>query len=103
MKTPEVNKKDLVFAWLNKQIKANKTESIRLFDDQIRRSRSSKEIQIYRGVKLISEITDIPYVEEDWEGNKCCNTNHNIVYLMYKGYKVFELTDKEEKNDEKRK
>ena len=96
MKTPEANKKDLVFAWMNKQIKASKIEGTALFDNEIRRTYADNTIHVHKGIKKISEITGISYFEEDWDGNKTCNTNYNIVYLMYKNYKFFELADKEE-------
>ena len=100
MKTPEANKKDLVFAWMNKQIKANKTQNIALFDEDIRCTFTDNTIHIYKGIKTISDITGIAYTEKDWHGNKHCKTNNLIRELQYKNYTFFELVPKEEMEDE---
>lgn len=94
------HRKELVYAWLNKQIKASKILDASLFDGKIRRTFANNYIQIYTGIKLISDILDIHYFEDDWDGNEHCHTNYVKRYIWYKNYQFFELVDKNEEEKE---
>ena len=85
------NEKELVYAWMNKQIKSRKLETTKIFGGKITRSFESKDIQLHKGIKLISDITGIPYVECEWRGNEHCDTNYKERYLIYNGFKFFTI------------
>lgn len=62
------------------------------------------------GLKDSIQITNLEYlckllhfahVREDWAGNEGTNANYDIVYFIYKGYKFFELVEKENSNERK--
>lgn len=83
--------KELVYAWMNKQIKSNKLETATLFDNMVVRHFRTDDIQLHRGIKLISDITGIPYTEREWRGNQHCGVNYIERSLMYNGFKFFTL------------
>ena len=87
---------ETVYAWLNKQIKANKLAGTGLFENRIKREYPKSSILVFRGIKLISQITGIPYEEREWSGNSQCSTNHVERVLFYKDYCFYEIADKEE-------
>jgi len=47
------------------------------------------------GLKEMCDLIELPYKREDWQGNAHTNVNWDIVYIDYKGYRFFELVDKE--------
>lgn len=83
--------KELVYAWMNKQIKSRKLETATILNGKVIRSFTADDIQLYRGIKLISDITGIPYVEHEWCGNEHCNVNYKERYLRYNGFKFFTI------------
>ena len=93
--TIDEQKKQDALAFLNCQVKAQKmmrkkfaslggVELISLRDD----------IQIWNLMQLI-EILEMPYIREDWDGNDVCDSDRDIIYFDYKGYRFFQLVDKE--------
>lgn len=58
----------------------------------------SNRIQI-TNLEYLCKLLHFNYVREDWDGNEVCDSDNDIIYFMYKGYKFFELVDKE-KSDE---
>lgn len=94
-------KRKMVYKWLNKQITAWKFGTSKLPYEHFGSAygivaTSAKELHI-SGVQTIAEIIEVPVIREDWDGNAQCNTNHDIIYFWYRGFKVFQLVDKEEK------
>lgn len=92
-------KKKMVYKWLNKQITAWKFGTSSLPYAHFGHTygivaNSAKELHI-SGVQTIAEIIEVPVIREDWDGNAQCNTNHDIIYFWYKGFKVFQLVSKE--------
>ena len=87
--------KEIVYAWMNKQIKSRRLETTKILNGRITRSFESNDIQLHRGIKLISDITGIPYTECAWRGNEHCHTNYIERSLMYCGFKFF-MIDTEE-------
>ena len=53
------------------------------------------------GVEKVSEILGIECTRTDWKGNKNCDTNWDEVSALYRGYKLFELKNKEENTNER--
>lgn len=96
-------RKQLVFAWLNKQIKAYNLNHTRLFENgivhEIGYSFEPKKIMLFRGIKLISDITGIPYTESKWDGNAHCSTTYIERSIMYKGYKFYSISESYEEED----
>ena len=45
----------------------------------------------------LCKLLNFAYIREDWEGNEHCNSNYDILYFIYKGFKFFEL--EERRND----
>jgi len=41
----------------------------------------------------------IDFHRVDWEGNKVCETNHDMIYFDYEGCRFFQLVDKEGENE----
>lgn len=61
----------------------------------------NKEIHVV-GVRSLAKLLNYPLIKRIWvEGNKQCNANYAELYIYYKGYKVFELVDKDKEWDEK--
>lgn len=56
----------------------------------------SREIHLVDFFPKLKEF-NIAYKREDWDGNKCCNSNWDIVYIEYRGCKFWELIEKDEK------
>ena len=54
---------------------------------------SDKEIQIC-GLANLAISAGIPYITEDWSGNKVMKSKMYEVWFPYKGWKFFELVDK---------
>lgn len=52
----------------------------------------------------LCKLLNFSYIREDWDGNEHCNSNYDILYFMYKGFKFFELEERrnnaESKNSE---
>lgn len=69
-----------------------------LKDEDIKRFKDKPEIHIF-GLPRLCELLNIEYAREDWDGNKVCKTNHDIIYFMYHGIKFFQLTDKETEDE----
>lgn len=88
--------KSNAFAWMNKQIKAVKMMR-KSFHEKVSNITPPvyNRIQVH-GLIELSEITDIPYVREPWEGNKSQNVLYDIIYFTYDGYRFFELLDRED-------
>lgn len=60
-----------------------------------------KVIGLRDDIQLLSlaswcELLNIQYTRTDWDGNEYCETNWDIIYFWYKGFKFFELVAKEE-------
>ena len=96
------HEKELVYAWLNKQIKAWKLSNSNLPESVFGYIRGfcnyEKELQIY-GIKNIIDIlgSDIEWIREDWNANNIGEkTNYDIIYFWYRGFKIFQLVDKGE-------
>lgn len=97
-----------VMKWLDNQILSYQFETDTLFNSKIVRhfgtprdfNSEVQSIQIYRGIKLIAEILDIPYDECDWHGNEDCNVNYLERSLMYKGYQFYSIGTKKDFEDE---
>lgn len=66
--------------------------------DGMRVMRLDTDINVHKMLPILNEL-DIPYVREDWEGNKSCDSDWDIIYFYHKGYKFWELTEKEENNE----
>lgn len=94
-----MNKK-LVYAWLNKQIKAQKLMSTTIFGEAVRREYPCKKIQVYRGIKLLADIISAELTECDWNGNDNCDTNYIERSFMYRDYKFYSIGDPEEFEEE---
>ncbi len=87
--------KSNAFAWLNKQIKADRMMK-KSFHEEVSNITPSSFKQIHiSGLIKVSEITGIPYKRIGWDGNEHCKTNHDEVFFYYKGYKFFQLIDKD--------
>lgn len=56
---------------------------------------NDKTIHIYGGVVMLAELAGLDYRREDWNGNKSCNSNWDMVYFTYEGYTFFELVSKD--------
>lgn len=97
-----------VMNWLDNQILSYQFETDTLFNSKIVRhfgtprdfNSDVQSIQIYRGIKLIAEILDIPYDEHDWHGNDACNVKYLERSLMYKGYQFYSIGTKENFEEE---
>lgn len=62
--------------------------------------RLEKEIHVV-GVRRLAKVLNYPLIKRIWvEGNKQCNSNYAELYIYYKGYKVFELVDKDKEWNE---
>lgn len=97
MKTPKENQKDLIFAWLNKQIKANKLNNETLFNRAVVRSNyDDHKIMIFKGVRFIADILDISWIERDWDGNEQTGENWRERLFEYRGYTFYQLASAEE-------
>ena len=94
--------KELVYRWLNKQIKAQKLIATTLFDNKVRREYLKKDVQLFTGVKLLADTIGAELIECEWDGNDHCGTNYIERSFMYKGYKFYSINEKEgyEKEDE---
>lgn len=93
------HEKELAYSWLNKQIKAFKLANSVLPHEQFGYTSGilytdKHELHI-GGVFKIAEIIGADVIREDWDGNEQCKTNHDIVYFWYRGFKIFQLVDKE--------
>ena len=91
--------RDDAFKFLNTQVKAHnmikKTyESL----PQVHTISVPKSIHVY-GLLTLMDVIDLPFVREDWEGNIDCESNWDIVYLMYKGYRFYDLVEKEDERE----
>lgn len=62
--------------------------------DGVRTLSFDDKIQITRLAHLC-ELLDIEYIREDWDGNEMCESNWDIIYFWHKGFKFFELVEKE--------
>lgn len=62
---------------------------------------SNNHIQFGNDLAEWCKLLDIQYTREYWDGNETCNSNWDILYFDYHGYRFFQLTDaeKEESND----
>lgn len=61
----------------------------------------NKEIHIV-GVRTLAKALNYPLIKRIWvDGNKQCDANYAELYIYYKGYKVFELTDRDKGWNEK--
>lgn len=90
--------KKMAYKWLNSQITAWKLSNKKLPYETFGTVHGilytdNRELHI-AGVQKIADILDIPVIREEWDGNKVCNTNHDIIYFQYRGFKVFELVPK---------
>lgn len=88
------------YKFLNYQIKANKILQKRFnsLGDVYAISRDRK-IHLGGDIRALCDAIDEKVIREDWNGNEQCNTNCDIIYFDYKGYRFFQLIDKEEYND----
>ena len=57
-------------------------------------------IHLHAGVVTLARLTGLDWVREDWEGNDACDSNWDIVYFDYDGYRFFELIFKDMVYDE---
>lgn len=88
--------KSNAFAWMNKQIKAVKMMR-KSFHEGVKNIMPPvyNRIQV-RGLAELSDIIEISYVREPWEGNKHHpDVLYDEIYFTYDGYRFFELVDKE--------
>ncbi len=51
------------------------------------------EIQM-TNLPYLCKLLNFAYIREDWDGNEDCDTNYDILYFMYKGFKFFELEER---------
>lgn len=99
--------KEQIKEWLDNQIEANKIMNSTLLNGAIRRTYQEDRIQVFRGVKLICDILDLPWIERDWDGNGRVGSNYRERLFVYDDFVFFELAPAEEfaeedkKNDEK--
>lgn len=85
------------YKFLNYQIKANKMLKKRFNSlGDIRTTGISSEIQLGGDISILCKAIDEEVIREDWNGNKACEANYDIIYFYYRGYKFFELVDKDE-------
>lgn len=97
-------KQYMVRQWLTNQISAWKISSKELPYSEfgycvgIVDAERGKEINIY-GVQKLAGILDIEVQREDWSGNKTCNSNHDMIWFIFKGFKFWQLTEKENTNE----
>ena len=93
--TIDEQKKQDALAFLNCQVKAQKMMR-KTFESlgDVSPLGLYKDIHVYNLIHLC-DILEVPYIRENWDGNKQCNSNWDIVYFYYKGYKFYSLVDKE--------
>lgn len=100
METPEM--KDAV-AFLNCQIRAQKLmrkKFANLTKAGIRVLGLDHRNDIHMsGFINWCKLLGMPYTRADWDGNEQCESNWDIVYFDFKGYRFFELVDKEIANE----
>ena len=70
-------------------------DKIMVFDPIFR----GRELHVV-GIEKVSEILGVECTRTDWSGNKNCGTNWDEVSALYRGYKLFELKNKEENTNE---
>lgn len=83
------------FAFLDAQVEAQNLIR-KTFDNLDVAPLNTRDTIQIRGIVLLSELTGIYCIREDWDGNKVCDSNWDILHFNYKGYEFFELVDKEE-------
>lgn len=83
--------KDNAQKFLESQVKA--LTFMRKTCGNIRVLTQAEKLQLC-GLAKLCELLDIEYIREDWEGNSVCDSNLDIIYFYYAGYKFFELVDK---------
>ena len=94
--TIDEQKKQDALAFLNCQVKAQKMMRKKFASlGGVELTSLSDDIQIWNLMQLI-EILEMPYIREDWDGNEVCDSDSDIIYFDYKGYRFFQLVDKEE-------
>ena len=101
----EDHKKELVYSWLNKQVKAWKLANSELPYEEFGYisgiiNTDRKELHIH-GTEKLAHIIGAEIIREDWDGNEQCHTNNDFIYFWYRGFKVFQLVDKETTNEGK--
>ena len=94
----EEHQKEIIYNWLNKQIK-----SVKLARTKLPRELNiygsnlmciyDKEIHIV-GVIDIANALGIEYFRENWDGNEIAKRNCDEVWFYYKNFKFFELVEK---------
>lgn len=104
METMEQKRAD-AWKFVNCHVKANKLAEKKfssLEDSGICTLRSdiNRHVQMH-GIIELCYLIDMPFLREDWDGNKYCDSNWDIIWFEYRGVRFFELVDKEEKNDER--
>lgn len=92
------------YKWLNVQVKAEKMRR-KVFEagDDVTKcagSPTEKEIQVVNILPLL-DVLGISSYRSDWDGNKNCGTDYDIVWFYYLNYKFFELVEKEKDNEGK--
>lgn len=83
-------------SFINCQIKGRKMIK-KTFDGlDVQALSISNKIHI-AGLRTLCNIVNFQYSRDDWDGNTTCNSDWDIVYFDYKGFRFFELVGKEDK------